>query len=300
MNAGRELSCLDGTLRKSRSIAGPYDEQGFALLTVVLALAVLSVIALALVSQALSSARAEAHVWEGTRADALAEAAIVRAALALSDARPSARWPVDGRDIDFTFDDVRMTVRIEDELGKIDLNTAGGAVIEGLFRAAGTRDEEAAALTAAVLDWRNEKGAGLPHDPSQKLAVRPRHRAFQSLDELRLVPGMTLALYRTIAPAATVYSQRPAIDPNTASALALQAARRLDAAGAQAVLVDRAQASRGDAPPGALAVNIPLAGRAFTVRVTIPLGTRTYTRQAVLRLTGDPAQPYWMLDWRKE
>jgi len=43
---------------------------------------------------------------------------------------------------------------------------------------------------------------------------------------------------------------------------------------------------------------IPLGGRAFTVRTEIA-GTGSATvHQAVVRLTDQPLQPYWVLSWK--
>jgi hypothetical protein len=47
---------------------------------------------------------------------------------------------------------------------------------------------------------------------------------------------------------------------------------------------------------GIITPNISLEGRAFSIRVA--LGKRNLIREAVVRVTTNPAKPYWLLNWR--
>jgi general secretion pathway protein K len=41
-----------------------------------------------------------------------------------------------------------------------------------------------------------------------------------------------------------------------------------------------------------------LRGRAFTIRTEFEKSARTVVYDVTVRLTEDPNQPYWLLDWR--
>jgi hypothetical protein len=38
--------------------------------------------------------------------------------------------------------------------------------------------------------------------------------------------------------------------------------------------------------------------RAFAIRAEVDMPDGRFVREAVVRLTDDPAQPYWLLAWR--
>lgn len=264
-------------------------ERGLALVSVLWGVSLLGVIATLALSASLSHRRIEANSWKDVRARTIAEAAVMRGVLALIDSRPAQRWRIDGAPQEFVFDGISVAVAIEDELGKIDLNTARDDILRGLFRAVAPDQALADALTDRVLDWRLPSDGKRPNGATPadyrdaNSPVRPRGAAFQSVDELKLVLGMTAALYDAAAPAVTVYSQRSAIDPATAPPLVLRAAGQTGPAGARR--------------PVTLDPAMGLGGRAFTIEAAVPLEDRLYVHRAVIRLTGDPARPYWILAW---
>jgi general secretion pathway protein K len=126
------------------------------------------------------------------------------------------------------------------------------------------------------------------------LSYGPRNGPFQTIDELKLVLGVTPAIFERIEPAITVYSGRPIFDPQMAPRAALLALSTMDPANVDQVLAGR---SSGDAT-GVLDPGVPLGGQAFTIRAEIGTPDADVVREAVVRLTDDPAQPYWVLAWR--
>jgi general secretion pathway protein K len=284
------------------------DRSGFALLSVLWGLVILSIIAASLVGSTALSYRMERNTLRQARGSALADAAISRAILALLDARAENRWRIDGAIYDYRFAGAKIRVSIQDELGKIDLNAADGSLLTRLLRSAGLDPDEAAALVAKILDWRE---AGLAHrlngakDPEYRAAgyqYGPRNGPFQSVGEVQLVMGMTPQLFAKIRPALTVYSGRPLFDPATAPREALLALPNIDAANIDAALAAREdnEAASGEAatPSGMVPPVVSLAGRAFTIRAQVNEGGVQVTREMVIRLTGKPAQPYWILATR--
>lgn len=102
-----------------------------------------------------------------------------------------------------------VTVRSED--GKLNPNTAPAETLAALVQAVGAAPSEAAALAAAIVAWRGRAGASGP-DPAVLAAYRAAGRTFGppgspflQLEELRLVLGVTPALYAALAPHLSVY-----------------------------------------------------------------------------------------------
>lgn len=281
-------------------------ENGIALVAVLWAVAILSLIAAAIVTTASLSYRIGRNTWSRAQLEAAADAATARAILGVLDARAEARWRVDGTPQAFEFNAYRFEIRVEDDAGKIDLNEADGAVIQRLFAAAGVTEAEAAELKDAILDWRSRPPMGGPLSGTAALNsgagasnIAPRKGPFQSLDELSLVPGLTAPLFEAVKNAVTIYSGRATIDTASAPKLALMAYEAIDAARADARLAERAIRSgpAGVISDGRLNLDLPYAGRVLTIIATTHPGeNRSFERRTTILLTGDIARPYIILD----
>jgi general secretion pathway protein K len=107
-----------------------------------------------------------------------------------------------------------------DAEGSLNLNAADGTVIAQLLTLLAVPDADPDALAAAIVDWRT---ADDPEDGVCAEAVPPCHNGpFSSLDEVRLVPGMTPAAFEALRPYVTVYGGST-VNINTASAVVLDA-----------------------------------------------------------------------------
>jgi general secretion pathway protein K len=238
---------------------------------------------------------------DSAQQQAAAEAGLARAVLGLLDPRPEGRWRVDGVAQPFVLGRTKMRIAIQDELGRIDLNQADQALLSRLFQSLGLDAPAAMSLVDKILDWRDANpgrrlnGAKDRDYRAAGYTLGPRNGPFQSVDELQLVMGMSTELYERALPALTVYSGRPFLDPQFAPREALLALPTMNASTAASLIAARTnQGSRA----GIIDPAIPLGGRAFTVRTEIA-GTGSATvHQAVVRLTDQPLQPYWVLSWK--
>ena len=266
------------------------------LLSVLWGLALLGAIATAFLSAGSTSYRLARNAVEAMQVDAAAEAAVNRAVLGLLDPNPQTRWRTDGAPRVIDFAGTRMQVRVQDELGRIDLNNADGTLLIGLLQSVGLDAQAASALVDKILDWRDFStlkrlnGAKDPEYRAAGLPYRPRNGPFQSVDELKLVMGMTAELFLRVEPALTVYSGRPSIDPQVATPEALRALPTMDARKVAALV-----ASRGGQPGIA---GVPLIGRAFAIRIDAERPAGVQHRAAVIRLTDHPQQIFWLLSWK--
>jgi general secretion pathway protein K len=257
----------------------------------------LTLLAAATQALLLTSAQLNRRAWDHARADAVLDATITRAVLGIADKREVQRWQVDGAPQSFTFDGLAIEVRIQDQLGLIDINAADASMIQRLLQACDLTEDEASKLTNNIVDWRTStSGTANATDDAYAAAghsYRPRHGAFQSTDELRLVLGMTPEIFRRIEHAITVHNGHPAFEPATAPELALRALH-LD----RPDEVEKALAERGsNGRAGALSSFASLAGRSFGVAASVAIGSHTYKRQVIVMLTEDPQQPYLTLSW---
>jgi general secretion pathway protein K len=228
---------------------------------------------------------------------ATAEAAVNRAVVALFDPRPERRWRTDGTAVGFDFEGTAMTVSIQDELGRIDLNQAEEPVLIALLQSAGLDFAAASSLADKIVDWRTAtslkhlNGAKDQDYSAAGSAYRPRNGPFQSVDELLLVMDMTPSLFQRIEPALTVYSGHQLVDPQFAPREVLLALPTMTPDAVEAALAARS------GPP--LVIDpTSLRGRAFTIRTEFQRAHRVIRIEAAVRLTDNPAQPYWLLSWR--
>jgi len=96
---------------------------------------------------------------------------------------------------------MQVNVEVNDEGGKLDLNTASPEVLERLFQNLGMSFTPAHQLVAAIEDWRDadsDTRLGGAEDSYYTMLPKPYHAAnqdFRSVEELLLVRGVTPALF---------------------------------------------------------------------------------------------------------
>ena len=282
---------------------GKVGDRGWALVSVLWVLAILALLAAAAQTLTYTSARGERHLLERALLNAALDAGVARAIAGITDARLDQRWPVDGTPQRFVYDGVTLAISIQDETGRIDLNAADGSLLRQLLASAGESPDRASALVDKILDWRSStnlkrlQGASDADYAAAGLNYRPRHGAFQTVDELRLVLGMTPELFAKLRPALTVYSKKPAIDPNVAPREALLAYYPDQPAKVEALLRLRGS-SRGGAAGAALGAEITGSGHAFSVIVVATDSSMGRTREAVFALTSSPDKPVLIFNLR--
>ena len=237
--------------------------------------------------------------------DALADTAVNLAVLALLDPRTDSRRLMNAVDQRIDLGGASIRIRIQDELGKIDLNQTDGSTLVKLFQSAGIDPAAAEALVDKVLDWRDASpfkrvdGAKADEYRAAGYNYLPRNGPFQSVDELTLVMGVTRDLYRRVEPALTVYSGRQFVDPQFATPEVLAALPSLANAHAAAAALSAGSAAASPMsgiPGNPISV---LKGRAFTIETEISRSTDVARHHSAVRLTGNPADPFWILIWQR-
>lgn len=237
--------------------------------------------------------------------DAVGEAIIARTVLALLDARPDRRWRADGVAQTLELDGRRITIAVQDELGRIDLNQSDGALLARLFVSVGLDAPAADALVDKILDWRDSSplkrlnGAKAADYRAAGYGYGPRNGPFQSMDELKLVMGMTPDIFARVEGALTVYSGHPRFDPQVAPREALLALPAMDPVQAAAMIAARSQTPAAIPGGGIGDPMTALRGRAFTIAAQFEASNHVATRKATIRISGNSNQPYWVLNWQR-
>jgi len=197
---------------------------------------------------------------------------------------------------------VSVSIAIQDEAGKIDLNQAPRALLQGLFEAVGRPSEEALLLACRIVERRGGAPCITPigDAPTPEPAV-----IFAAPEQLASLPGVGDRLYELVADYVTTATGATAIDPAVAPRTVLLALPGATSALVDAYLADRGsrqelepESSGFEALPGyAYLMVSPV--RDFTVSAvaTSPDGAR-YRADLQLRLTGQADRPYELIAWR--
>jgi general secretion pathway protein K len=165
------------------------------------------------------------------------------------------------------------TITVEEETGKIDLNTANPAAMTRFFTALTGDQSSGMRIAAQIIDFRKPKAQGTP-------AAAPAETRFITVMQLDQLDGMSPRLFRTALRHVTVRSGRTEPDMEAASPALL---RLLN------VEPKQTNAKRG----------LPLGG-SVTIRADIsaPDGAR-FIREALVSLEGGNGRPYVIREWRR-
>jgi general secretion pathway protein K len=255
-------------------------EQGFALLIVLWTMVLLALLVTGITGIGRSEAQLAGNLRESAQLQAEADGAVydvIFHAVATSGPPLALGEMVRGQ----------ARIRVEDEAGKINPNTAPPQLLQALLRRVGVTDEMSASLAAAIADWRDNNptaspgGAKAPQYIAAGKNYGPPQEPFQSIPELSDVLGVTPEILGRLAPHLSIYNAGAPLsnlaDPVVAAAL------RDFAAG---------QNSASPAPSATGSRTI-----AITATVGGPNGAR-FIRHADVQIgTGDGGPGYRILTW---
>lgn len=249
---------------------------GFALISVLWGIVLLSFIAI-VVSQILTSSyKMDRAALQEVYLDAVADAALNRAAHQLIQSAATKKPVPFGKVTQWSFDGANVQMTIFPELGKVDLNQADGGVLKALFVAIGMERRQATQVSAMIVGRRPRAIEGGGRSPSS---------LFLSIAEVRHLPHMTDGMFERLSPAITVHSQKHVYDPALVFSEVLRSVRGIDG-GPSATSEYRASRYAGNW----------IKGQAFQVLMDIEAEGRSQHRSAVIRIILSPHKPYWVLE----
>lgn len=157
---------------------------------------------------------------------------------------------VDGRTIRLPSGSVILHVSAE--AGRVDLNASPRELLEGVFKAAGGQSLSPRSFAARVVDWRDEDderttgGAERTDYLASDAIGLPANVAFQSVNELRFVRGLSEADYVRLQPFVTVYNRTGLLYPAATSRRVLMAIPEMSNADASALRSVEAPGAEGE------------------------------------------------------
>ena len=295
----------------------PTTEQGLALVIVLWVVALLSIVAASLAFSMRTETTLAHDLVTQAQARALAEAGVYRGILELYNPDRLRRWRGDGSPHRVRLAGVPITVSLQDEGGKIDLNSAQRGLLDALLRASGIEDERRDALLDAIEDWRDAdtlRRLNGAEDQEYEAAGRTygaKDATFNTVEELQQVLGVTPRLFKRLRPALTVHSHSAGIDDRVAPPAVLRA---LLLSGEDAELdLEEVLARRPDdaAEPGKHSRDAltPVIDARFVVRsngviytvwaeARLPPQTRASVA-ATIKLAQRSGKPYTVLTWQE-
>jgi general secretion pathway protein K len=294
--------------------AGRRGSRGVALLLTIWVLALLAVVALGLTANLKSGARLARDQLEIARARALADAGFWQVLGRLLDARSTAADRLDGTPHAVVVAGWKVTVSIQDEAGRVDLNWASEAQLRRLFLAIGLGSEAAERLARNIVRYRAAALAQGERDAESRIGQQPgTHRPpqpyvppFLSKSELRMVEGIRPDEYARILPMVTVHNGDWRINPLAAPGPVLLSLAGIDRAAAERFIAARQTqrdpiALRIAAPPAILQQAAWREPQFITIRSTARLDSSTVAvRDATVALAPAADQPFRILSWTRE
>ena len=286
------------------------SQRGVALVLVLWVISLLAVIAGNFAYSMRGEAQIARNLVSSAQARALAEAGVHRAWYELTRPPTDAqRWLPDGAGREMNVPGATVKVTIQDESGKIDLNTASDDLLKGLFRSVGLAEDASVALVDAIVDWRDPDKLRRPHGAEEaeyRAAGKnyvPTNAPFETVDEIQRVLGMTPELYRAVKAALTVHSKLTGVNAAAAPREAL-----LAIPGVSSAMVDQYLALRlaalgtgAKAPPfaaGSAYVAGASGAATYSIRsVATMVDGSTFVREAIARITPDPRRRIAVLAW---
>ena len=208
-------------------------QHGFALLIVLMTTAFLALLGTQLVAAARSDTRLADNLKQEAVLEAAADGAVANVMFAMQAARDP-QFQADGTVRTLRIGNTAVSVRVENETDRVNLNTASAALLRALMVQVGAAPALAERLSVAILDWRTaganarDGGSKAPQYRAAGLSYAPPGTPFQSLDELADVLGMTPALFERLAPHLTVFTDG---DPDLATRDPVVSRALTDAAG---------------------------------------------------------------------
>ena len=286
-------------------------ERGVALVIVLWAVMLLTVIAGNFVFAMRTETLVARNAVSGAQAEATANGAVHRALYeTFKSAANAGTWKADGRERQWEQNGAKIRVVMMDESGKIDINTSWDEFLGGLLLSVGVDAEKSARLLDAILDWRDTDALTRPNGAESEayqaagLPYEPANAPFDAVEQLQQVLGMSHDIYLRLAPLITIHSGQPGINTLVAPRGVLMAIPGADPAQVDAYIEQRQQSlASGQTPLPFSAGAAFMSGAANSViniraEARMPDGV-VFVREAVARRSGEAKRPVAFLSWKE-
>lgn len=280
-------------------------QEGFALVVVLWAGLLLALMAAGFATALRSRLRDTAAKVDTARAQALANAGINLAILDLVNTQESGvvtgRFARDGSPLSCSLDGGQITIEVEDDEGKININSASDELLAALFQGLGATAQDAQSYADRITDYRDadqdKRGNGAERDDYRKAGYPegPKDAPFTSVSELDQVMGLPADITQRAKPLLTTALAHSGVDPTVASKDLKEVLGR-----GSSLFVRSASSSDADSIFAAGGIPQDFSGQssrqAYTIRAQalLPEGARYVSETAVILRPGLlPVYRYW-------
>lgn len=270
-------------------------ERGYAMIAAVGAIALFASLALLLVSVTRGSVEMVAAERDRAEANAAADAGLAMALNGLIEAGPTGAWPIDGRVRHDRFGRATLSIRIEDERGKLPINLLEEMQIRRMLERVGLNGERLNVAADSLNDWLDDddqrRQSGAEREFYVNRGIVPRNGPLVSLDELSAIRGFDQALVARLKPIITLHWNNGPFEPRHAS---LDAIAVMSSDGEDPVAqIERARELAGQVTALSFEVEGGLVGRPLLVTVSADLPDGGHAvRKTLIELTGSRTRPY--------
>ncbi|TDG15236.1 hypothetical protein E2F43_03100 [Seongchinamella unica] len=203
--------------------------RGFALISALWLLVLMSVIASALAWSNRMSVQGMAALVGGAQARYLAEGAVQLVFANLLEISPTDRLLADGEILRLELPGGQVVLEVTDESGKVDINQSEQSMLARLLYSLDVDPSLADALADAIVDFRDPdslrhlNGAEDDDYASAGLPWDAKDADFTDIGELRKVLGMDEVIFEKLRPHVTLYSRQRGVNPEVAALPVLMA-----------------------------------------------------------------------------
>lgn len=286
------------------------SDKGFVLIIVIWIAGLLSMMAATLVYSVRSQVRISGNLIENAKAEHLSEAGVMLALRYLMSRRTHFDRQESTTVQGGTVRSCRIAglgtlhMRVQDEAGRVNLNTAGAPLLMALFQGVGVDAVSAARIADAVLDYRDADSERRPNGAESETyrtsntKYGPKNAPFESIDEVDQVLGIDGELFRAIKPHITLYSASAGVDPAVMSA-SLRTILQQGILGLADAVPLRSDLTPGTWLPAIFTATSQRDVYAITAQAETVNGA-TFRRTAVVDFAPRNASAYRFRDWRLE
>lgn len=291
------------------STYGLRHNRGIVLIIVLWMLALSTIIAASYSTSTRTEILLTSNFLQTAKSRSYAEAGITRAVYELLKPQNEQLWRHDGTSYTFDFDGQVIHISIQDEAGKIDLNTGRVKLIDGLLQTANLEEQQHNQLLDAILDWRDKDNLtrlnGAEDDDYEALGLTygAKDGPFNSVDELLQVIGITHSVFEQIKDMLTVHSRQTGINMQVAPRGVLLAISDMTDVQIDDFLADR-ETQENDTT---LATSFPAINkgyltttrsRTFTITSKASVNGSVAIIRATMMLGRNKQKPYTILAWQ--
>lgn len=279
-------------MKPGRAYSMQRRQGGMALIVVLWLVVLLSIMATGHSRNVHTDTTLAARQMQSAKARALAEAGVSHVILEMLAADTDRKLPLDGSVFNVRVGEEDVVLAVRDATGLVNLNTAEPQFLDAVLKACGVNETASRDLVDAILDWRDKDNLSHLHGAEDDdyvaagVAWTSRDGAFEAVDELKYLPGMTQGLYDRLSPLVTVYSGRGDLNLEYAPPVLIAALTGRELSSVEAEDSGRETSGPRD---GTFHIYASASGSASTV-VSI---------EVVVKISRKSESPYTIVGWRE-